>query len=140
MLFFSLTISFFAYAMVRTLFLLGVFQQKGYRVKALPRSLLIDSRIFLGLALIAVLAHRLPWIVWLAPLLLTLGLIMEKEEKLVLDARAKRIFFIAILLDFTLAFNIYMMLAPLFVLLVPLSLIIAGWLVAPFYGRKKDKR
>jgi len=138
-----LALAFFAYAVRRTLALLFVLQQEDYKTKSFLKALachklLQDNKILMPLIVVSVLAGKLPWIVWLAPALLAFGAVMEKEPKLVLDARANKILAIALAFNFIFVFKYPALLAiPMFVLVLPLVLIIAGWISAPIFMRKK---
>ena len=113
-----LALAFSAYAVRRALFLLG----QGHGAKALVRN--GDKYIFLSLALVAVAANRFPAASWLAPAILVIGAVVQKEEKFVFDKRENRILSVAIAFSMLLALNIDVLLAPLFVLLLPLPLIL----------------
>jgi|GEM_PF-5721577 len=93
-----------------------------YNAKELLRN--ADKRTFLALALVAVLAARVPLIAWLAPAILLLGAVLGKDGKPAFDKRSNRIFIAALVFDALLAFNIEVLTAPLFVLLLPLPLIL----------------
>ena len=118
-----LKVTFFTYAARRTLALPERLSRKDW----------IDAKIFLPLALVVVLARRFELVMWFAPAILLLGAVFEKESKLTLDKRAQRILVLSLALNIVLVLNIKVVLAPLFVLLVPLTLTLARLII----GKKR---